>query len=68
VTIVAVAIGAGIGTGGAIILGIIASALTAPIAALVASVLFFDLGGHSAAVAPATAAPTAPPAPPTNPA
>lgn len=62
VTIVAVAIGAGIGTGGAIVLGIVASALTAPIAALVASVLFFDLGGRSVeagAVAPATA-----PAPP----
>lgn len=40
---------AGIGTGAAIVLGIIASALTAPIAALVASVLFFDLGGRSAA-------------------
>jgi hypothetical protein len=60
VSIVAAAIGAGLGTGGAIVMGIIASALTAPVAALVASVLFFDLGGSSSdpgAAAPATAPP-----------
>ncbi len=49
VTIVAAAIGAGIGTGGAVVLSIIASVLTAPIGALVAAVLFFDLGGSGTA-------------------
>lgn len=47
VTAVALAIGAGIGLGAAIALGIAASTLTAPIGALVSSVLFFDLGGSS---------------------
>jgi hypothetical protein len=51
VTIVALAIGSGLGVGGLIILGIIASTLTAPIGALVASVLFFDLGGSSSPAA-----------------
>ena len=45
VAVVAIGIGAGIGTGGLIVVSIIASALTAPISALVATVLFFDLGG-----------------------
>lgn len=45
VGIIAAAIGAAIGLAGLIILAIIAAALTAPISALVASVLFFDLGG-----------------------
>ena len=65
VSIVAAAIGAAFGVAGAIVLGIIASALTAPVAALVASVLFFDLGGSSAdpvAAAPATTPPPPPPA------
>lgn len=47
VTLVAAAIGSGLGTGGLIVLSIIASTLTAPIGALVAAVLFFDLGGTS---------------------
>ena len=38
-------IGAGFGDGGVIALSIVAAALTAPISALVATVMFFDLGG-----------------------
>jgi hypothetical protein len=59
--IIAAAIGAGIGdVVGAIILSIIASTLAAPFAALVASVLFFELGGgRAAAAAPAGAPPPA---------
>lgn len=49
VTAVALAIGSGLGVAGLIILGIIASTLTAPIGALVAAVMFFDLGGTSSA-------------------
>lgn len=45
VAIIAVAIGAGIGVGALIAATILASTLTAPISALVATVLFFDLGG-----------------------
>ena len=45
VGVVAAAIGAGIGIGALIAAAIIASTLTAPISALVATVLFFDLGG-----------------------
>ena len=63
VSIVAALIGAAIGLAGVIILVIIAGILTAPIPALVASILFFDLGGGGAAIAPAQP-PTAPPAPP----
>ena len=45
VAVVATAIGAGFGDGGVIALSIVAAALTAPISALVATVIFFDLGG-----------------------
>jgi len=45
VAVVAVAIGAAIGVGALIAATIIASTITAPISALVATVLFFDLGG-----------------------
>lgn len=45
VGIIAAAIGIGLGTGALIALSIIASTLTAPVSALVASTLFFDLGG-----------------------
>lgn len=49
VTAIAVAIGAAIGIAGIIILAIIAGVVTAPIPALVASIVFFDLGGGAAA-------------------
>ncbi len=52
VAVVAIGIGAGIGTGGLIVVSIIASSLTAPISALVATVLFFDLGGGPRPVDP----------------
>lgn len=56
--IVLTAVGVGIaGAGGAVVGAIIASLLSAPIAALVSSILFFDLGGGSAA---SPAAPSAP--------
>jgi len=61
------AIGAGIGDAGAIILGIIAAVVTAPIGALVASIMFFDLGGGVAAPPPASAAVPPPPAGPPPP-
>jgi hypothetical protein len=57
---IATAIGAGIGLGGLIVLLIVVGILTAPISALVASILFFDLGGGANAVA----APVEPPPPP----
>ena len=65
--IIAAAIGVGIGLAGLIILTIIVAILTAPIAALVASILFFDLGGGAAAdpVAGAAAAVEPPPPPAT---
>jgi len=64
VGLVAVAIGAAIGLAGVIILAIIAGVVTAPIPALVASIMFFDLGGGAtAAPAPAPIDPPAPPAP-----
>lgn len=48
---IALGIGAAIGTGGLIALSIFASTVTAPISALVATVLFFDLGGGTSAAA-----------------
>ena len=45
VSIVAGLIGSALGDGGQVVLQAIANILTAPIAALVASILFFDLGG-----------------------
>jgi hypothetical protein len=59
VGVVASIIGVSIGDAGQIILGTIANVLTAPIYALVASILFFDLGG-GIGVASAPAAPEAP--------
>ena len=62
VGIVAAAIGTSIGDGGQVVLQAVANVLTAPVAALVSSILFFDLGGGSGAPAsPAT--PQAPEAP-----
>ena len=58
VGLVAVAIGAAIGLAGIIILAIIAGVVTAPIPALVASIMFFDLGGG--ATAPPAAGPDRP--------
>lgn len=56
--IVGIAAGAG-GIGAAIVVGIIVSALLAPIAALVATVMYFDLGGTSVnASGPVGTAPT----------
>jgi hypothetical protein len=52
VAVIAIGIGAGLGTGGLIVVSIIASSLTAPISALVATVLFFDLGGGQPPVNP----------------
>lgn len=65
VGIVAGVIGSSISDAGRIILGTIANVLTAPVAALVSSILFFDLGGgRSAPAAPEPPAPAAePPAP-----
>ncbi len=56
VSLVAGLIGAALGDAGRVILQAIANVLTAPVAALVASILFFDLGGGAGA-------PTAPAAP-----
>ena len=61
---IAVAIGAAIGVVGIVILSIVAGILTAPINALVASILFFDLGGGSVATPAGTPDVTAPPPPP----
>lgn len=62
VSIVAGLIGSAVGDAGRVILQTIANVLTAPIAALVASILFFDLGGGQQAVAPAEQVPPAAPA------
>lgn len=61
--IIAAAIGVALGIAGLIILLIAFSILTAPILALVSSILFFDLGGGQTAPA-APAAPAQPPPPP----
>jgi hypothetical protein len=53
---IAAAIGAAIGVAGMIVLAIIAGIATAPIPALVASIVFFDLGGSSTGSVPAPAA------------
>jgi Uncharacterised protein family (UPF0259) len=58
VSIVAGLIGSALGDAGRVILQTIANVLTAPIAALVASILFFDLGGG----VDAPTSPTEPPA------
>jgi hypothetical protein len=55
--LVASIVGAAIGNVGQVILQTAASVATAPVAALVSSILFFDLGGAPAA----TAVPEAPP-------
>lgn len=62
VYIVASLIGAAIGAAGVVILSIIAGILAEPVVALVASILFFDLGGgQGIATAPAEATPVEPP-------
>jgi hypothetical protein len=65
VGLVAAIIGASIGDAGYVILQAVANVLTAPVAALVSSILFFDLGGgRGAATGPEPPAPAAePPAP-----
>ena len=63
VSIVAGLIGSALGDAGRVVLQAIANVITAPIAALVASILFFDLGGGVGA--PTTAA--GPPAPTAEP-
>jgi hypothetical protein len=65
VGIVAGIIGASIGDAGYVILQVIANVLTAPVMALVSSILFFDLGGgRGATTGPEPPAPAAePPAP-----
>ena len=62
---VAAIIGTSIGDAGYVVLQAVANVITAPVAALVSSILFFDLGGgRSAATASAAPAPAAePPAP-----
>ncbi len=63
-SIVLGAIGAGIGEGAGVVANVIASVLVAPIPALVASIIFFDLGGGSGVAPAPTAEPgTAPGAP-----
>jgi hypothetical protein len=68
VGLVASIIGAAIGDVGRVILGTAANVATAPVAALVSSILFFDLGGGAdgsampAPPAPASAEPPVPPA------
>ncbi len=66
VGLVASIIGAAIGNVGQVILQTAANVATAPVAALVSSILFFDLGGGAGApTTPVPPAPTAePPAPP----
>jgi hypothetical protein len=61
---IATAIGVAIGLGGLIVLLIIVGVLTAPVAALVSSILFFDLGGGAGAATPAAPQATPPPPPP----
>jgi hypothetical protein len=58
VGLVASIIGAAIGDAGRVILQAVANVLTAPVAALVSSILFFDLGGGAGATAPDAMAPT----------
>jgi Uncharacterised protein family (UPF0259) len=66
VSIVAGLIGSALGDAGRVVLQAIANVLTAPIAALVASILFFELGGGVGTPTTPTepAAPTAEPPPP----
>ena len=59
VSIVAGLIGSALGDAGRVVLQTIANVLTAPIAALVASILFFDLGGGVGAPTTATEPPAA---------
>jgi hypothetical protein len=61
VSLIAGLIGASIGDAGRVVLQTIANVLTAPVAALVSSILFFDLGGGVSAT-PAAPAEPAPPA------
>jgi hypothetical protein len=69
VGIVFTLIGAAIGDAGLVILRAIGNVITAPVWALVASILFFDLGGgQGVQTAPAQPAPTQPPPPPEPPA
>jgi len=67
VSIVASLIGSALGEGGRVALQAIANVLTAPIAALVAGILFFDLGGGQGAQTTPPEAPAEPPAPPDEP-
>jgi hypothetical protein len=63
VSMIAGVIGASIGDAGRVVLQTIANVLTAPVAALVSSILFFDLGGGAvSAIPPAPADPAPPPA------
>jgi Uncharacterised protein family (UPF0259) len=69
VGIVFTLIGAAIGDAGLVILRAIGNVITAPVWALVASILFFDLGGgQGVQTAPVQPAPTEPPPPPEPPA
>lgn len=69
VYIVASLIGAAIGDAGVVILSIIAGIVAEPVVALVAGILFFDLGGgQGVPTSPAQAQPTEPPPPPEAPA
>lgn len=52
VLVVVLGIGAALGTGALVALSIFVSTVTAPIAALVAAILFFDLGGGAPAAPP----------------
>ena len=61
---IAAAIGTSIGLGALIVLVIAVSVLTAPIPALIASILFFDLGGGTAAAASTAPPGESPPEPP----
>jgi hypothetical protein len=62
VGIVATAIGAAIGDAGLVILRAVGNVITAPIAALVASILFFDLGGGQGTATGPAAPEATPPA------
>jgi hypothetical protein len=64
VGLVASIIGAAIGDAGRVILQPIANVLTAPVAALVSSILFFDLGGGQGAPSARMVAPEPTEAPP----
>jgi hypothetical protein len=61
VSMIAGVIGASIGDAGRVVLQTIANVLTAPVAALVSSILFFDLGGGGVSATPAAPADPAPP-------